>query len=170
MLYLTVYALITILVVCIVGYLYNKTLLEDNQVDIANIRKWAKRDLSVLGDYSYRLGTSVHYWVHAIEVFLYDLDITDGVYDALLRWNADCNRDGGTIILRGIESAHTQFLAEVDEGRDKKIDPKFKCDREYDYHVLPKTLMYNDYIDTEALIDKVDNLVKMEKETANVGL
>ena len=137
-----------------------------------SLRKWAKKDISTLGVYSNVLTTSVTNWIYAIEVFLYKEGIAENVYDVLLDWNSTYNVDKGTMILRGIESAHTKFLQAVDDAREEGngAKPKFKCDSEYNYHVLPKTLMHNDYINTDALLDIIDAMVKVKEEESYVGV
>lgn len=123
------------------------------------IAKYALRELSLLGRYDNRLSISIRYWVFAIEVYCYKQDPTFDVHSVILNWNAEHNHDSDGIIFTGIDEAHTMLLETISKAREEHVEPVFKVSPEYDYHVYPKSMIHNDYIDPDSLLVIIDSLI-----------
>ena len=59
-----------------------------------------------------------------------------------------------------VEEPYTRFLNVIREAHENQIDPALKVSPEYDYHVLPKSLKFNDYVDCESLMIKIDETIR----------
>ena len=125
----------------------------------SNIRKIASRDLTYIGRYDKRLTVSVKYWIYSIEVAAYKKDKSADVIDIIRGWNKNCNHDVDSYIYDGIEDAHTMFLCELDKAREEYREPDFKVSEDYDYHVVPSSFLYNDYINPKQLIKSIDMIL-----------
>lgn len=126
-----------------------------------SIREVASRDLGLVGKYDERLSVSIKYWIYSIEVAVYSKNKSMNMLDTFRQWNDKHNTDPHNFIRTGIEDAHTLFVTELDVAREEKRDPVFKVSSEYDYHVLPRNIEYNDYVDARSLIDTVDNILEV---------
>lgn len=109
-----------------------------------------------LGKYDATTIITIFNYCYAIEVKAYRKGYNN-LYNDILEWYRDCTIDDKRYILNGIEEAHTTFLMVVEEARNDKTQPRFKIDESYDYHILPKSLMFNDYVDMDKLISIVDS-------------
>lgn len=123
------------------------------------IAKYALRELSLIGRYDDRLSLSVRYWIFAIEVYCYKKDPTFDVHSVILEWNDKYNHDLDRLIFAGIDDAHTMLLEAISKAREEHVEPVFKVSLEYDYHMYPKSMMHNDFIDPDSLLVTVDNLI-----------
>ena len=47
----------------------------------------------------------------------------------------------------------------LSKAREENVEPVFKVSSEYDYHMYPKSMMHNDFIDPDSLLVTVDNLI-----------
>jgi hypothetical protein len=143
----------------------------------ADIMSLASMDLSLVGRYDERLRISVKFWIYAIEVAVYESNHELNIIDILRKWNNQYNVDNDNYIYNGIEDAHTLFLKDLDDARRNRevlcanaINPNdvkdthvtFHVSKEYDFHVYPKSFMYNDYIDADALLEQIDRIIKGE--------
>lgn len=128
-----------------------------------NIRDIATRNLAVIGRYDYRTTISVRFWIYSIEVAVYNVKPDLNLLDVLRAWNTECNIDDESLIYKGIEEAHTLFLKDLDTARENNTPVTFHVSYGYDYHLYPKSFMYNDYIDPDSLLERVDKILEEEQ-------
>ncbi len=127
-----------------------------NMPETQNISKIAKRDISRLGITDFRLNNSLDIWIYSILVILYKRAPEIEVMPVIREWSLS---GIDTEIVYDVEKPYTKFLKIVDDAREKKEEPKFNVSTKYDYHVLSKTLKFNDYVDCCALLIKIDELI-----------
>lgn len=128
----------------------------NGSIKCSNITKIACRDLSHVGKYDEPTSVSIRYWIYAIQVYLYtEYSLRDSV-GIFLKWNERCNYDPKDYISSGIMSANDLFNKNLQEAEDAETEPRFSVSSCYDYHDIPKSFMYNDYIDTESLLKDID--------------
>lgn len=124
-----------------------------SQVNVCDI---AKRDLSKLGITDYRFVNSLNMWLFSILVIAYRIDKQLTVMPTIRDWSENyIDKE----IDYDVERPYTDFLKIIDDARENNTEPVFKVSQEYDYHNLSKTLKYNDYIDCESLMAKIDELI-----------
>ena len=85
-----------------------------------------------------------------------------GVYEtvktAAYDWWREQN-EPGTFILEGLDLATKQIEEEVETARTREDQkPLFKHFDGYDYHVVAKSMLYNDHIDCSTLAAKLDKI------------
>ena len=131
-----------------------------NKVDtVPNLRSIASRNLYYVGEYSNKTTVSLKYWITSIEVAVYHKNPEINLIDTLRSWNKNYNYDPKDFIITGIEEAHTCFLEALDKAREEKVQPNFKIDGSYDFHVLPLSFYYNDYFKPQELLSIVDKII-----------
>ena len=123
---------------------------------VSDLHEKASKPAYPLGKYDATIIVSIYIYCYSIEVKAYRKGYNN-LYNDILEWYRDYTIDNKHYILDGIEEAHTTFLMVLEEARNNNTQPKFKIDESYDYHVLPKSLMYNDYVDMDKLISVVDS-------------
>lgn len=142
-------------------------------IDNERIIRIAKRDLSMLGDSGYKLRNSLSTWLYSILVICFRQSEEKDIMPVIREW-AETSID--KTVSFDIEEPYTKFLNVIREAHENEIDPelktspeyseddavvpKFNVSPEYDYHMLPKTLKFNDYVDCKSLIDKIDETMR----------
>lgn len=137
------------------------------------ITRVAKRDLSMIGDSGYKLRNSLSTWLYSILVICFRQSEKEDVMPVIRKW-AETGID--KTVEFDVEQPYTKFLNVIREAHENEIDselktspeyskedesvPKFNVSPEYDYHALPKTLKFNDYVDCESLIAKIDETMR----------
>ncbi len=139
-----------------VFYLYSKLTMEQVWVKPNSIYSIASMSLDCIGEYSNCTTTSIRYWIYSVEAAMWKKDSSLNLLDTFKQWNSESNNDQEGFILNGIEEAHTMFLSDLESARKEDRQPVFKVSSEYDFHVCPKSLIYNDYVDTGSLLQKID--------------
>ena len=124
-----------------------------------SIKEIATRNLLYVGEYSNKTTVSLKYWITAIEAAVYYVKPEVNLIDTLRSWNKNNNYDPESFISNGIEEAHSCFLEILDKAREDKVQPNFKIDSEYNYHVLPLSFCYNDYFKPTLLLETVDKII-----------
>lgn len=159
-----------VIIVFLVTGLYLIWTLEEYYREPTPIAQYAKLDLSKIGDTGYVFKTSLTNWLYSILVVCYRQNKELDVMPAIRDW---ITKSLDSSVEYDVEEPYTKFLSVIDEWRksknwdsdtvsqnpendvnDKK--PKFKVSPEYDYHQLPKVLVFNDYIDCESLMVIID--------------
>lgn len=127
------------------------------------VAKYASLDLNYVGHYDYKLNASVERWFYSILVLNYLKDESN-VKPALDKAIKQYTYDPDGIISYSLATAYNKYLNILNDYLKKKAEVEdynepinFKIDTEYDYHVLPKLLQYNDYIQPESILEVVDN-------------
>lgn len=123
--------------------------------DSKRIRDLAKRDLSTLGTTDYRFDYSIKNWIYSILVICYRTYNVD-VMQTIREW-APVGIDKSVTV--DIESPYTKFLQVIDDARREETTPVFKVSNDYDYHVLPKILKFNDYVNCKDLLIRIDETI-----------
>lgn len=119
----------------------------------------ATRDVSLLGEYSFKTSVSIRYWLYAIEVAIWKKDESFNAIHLFRTWNAECNDDFAGFIYNGLEKAHSLFLCELEKARKEEREPVFAVSDDYDFHNCPKSLLYSDHVATDELLNRVDELI-----------
>lgn len=169
-----------IIVICLIlaVYVINKRLAAYNVKDMERfqdkkLKDIARRDLSVIGDTGQKVSISLSTWIYSILVICYRLNPELDVMPVIREWASTAISDK---IKLDVEEPYTRFLNVIREAHENQIDPalkdspeyskedetapKFKVSPEYDYHVLPKSLKFNDYVDCESLMIKIDETIR----------
>ena len=127
------------------------------------VAKYATLDLHYVGHYDYKLLASAKRWFYSILALTY-LKNKSNVMPALDRAVKQYTHDPDGIIAFALASAYNDYLEIVNKHLEKEATVEnysepicFKIDTEYDYHVLPRLLQYNDYIQPEKILEAVDD-------------
>lgn len=119
----------------------------------------ATKDLSHLGTYDHTTKVSTQRWIYSIEAMLYKKGFTDSYLDLFLSWNTKDNYDKNHFIEDGIQEAHTQFLHDLDEAREKNEEVRFNVSQDYDWHNFPLSFYSNEYINPKTLVLEIETLL-----------
>lgn len=144
----------------------------------------ASRDLTYVGRYDERTTVSIRYWIYAILAAFYTEDTEDTVYDpyawlsicteplnnygmnasqqnvviCINQWLHDDVYDPSGYIALGIKQASENIFNEISDAKENKRPVKFKVSPDYDYHVVTKSVEYNDFINYKGLLKRLEVL------------
>lgn len=111
-----------------------------------------------IGNYDEKLRNSVRYWSYEFFAEAYKQGVYEAVKTAAYDWWREQN-EPGTFILEGLDLATKQIEEEVETARTREDQkPLFKHFDGYDYHVVAKSMLYNDHIDCSTLAAKLDKI------------
>lgn len=142
----------------------------------------ASMDLRVIGCYDEHLRVSVKHWVYGILVTLYRQSRGISGNDIVRNWYKENCIDEQEVILIGITDAYDKFMIAIQEFQQSQEDssfdgvqtlyaskrsntqqdtkqPNFKVSPEFDYHNLPKTILFNDRLNAQSLIEQIDSII-----------
>lgn len=118
-----------------------------------SIRDIAKRDLSMVGNTSWSCVVSLEQWLFSILAINYRQHDKSDVMHIIREW---APMGISSELQFDVEAPYSRFLKIIDDAREKEQTPVFNVSSEYDYHNLSKTLKYNDFVDCESLLVKID--------------
>lgn len=158
---------ITAILICIAMIAYYK-LISNSWEKIKSkksISAIATMDLSMLGTYDVTLQNVVSNWVYAVMVhaYLIDKSKTYKISDMFIQHVKSLETDNKDFIKNGVHNGIQRFADVLLEHEDSGMPIVFKVDTTYDYHVLPKSMLYNDYIDTDILLEKIDSIMEVAR-------
>ena len=84
--------------------------------------------------------------------------------DIIAKWcNSAPNKEVVNTLIYANADAKSLFWSVVDDA-DLKHEERvsFKVDETHDYHVIPKSLKYNDSFDIDALLQEIDILLEVK--------
>lgn len=143
----------------------------------------ASQDLSTVGRYDARTSISIKYWIYAIVAYYYDVDdstlsgvslesifSTDSLDDEILSsrqgqalqhikaWLDEDVVDPCGYIMNGAKDAVRQIFKEIRDAKSNKRPVTFKVSPDYDFHVVAKSIEYNDYVNYKSLLSRLDGM------------
>lgn len=121
----------------------------------SNISKYAKMSLVCIGVFDDKVKYSLTQYFYTCMCIAHSKDkLSLDLVESLHQWNTTKN---DITVLQGvskcIEEAYTRVLNVVSDARENERPPMYKIDFSYDLTNLPKSIVYNDLINTDALIE-----------------
>lgn len=153
---------LTIVLLLIYSFLFAKIITKKKECErqATGIVSIAKMQTQLLGSYDHKLSVSVFNWLYGIASVLYEHD--PGIDSILIyfTWNEEFNEDPDNLIYDAIQEVKTRMCRDADIAREKKGKIVFGVSPEFNYRNVSKTIKYSDYLNEEALMCKVSELLE----------
>lgn len=152
--------LIRILVVAVVGVIAYHYIWEQEYAlpSEKTLAERANMKVYPIGNYDEKLLNSVRYWSYEFFVMAYLKGVYEEVKTAAYKWQRNQD-DPDSYILAGLDMAIKQIDSEIDAAKFKEDQkPVFKRFAGYDYHVVAKSMLYNDHIDCSEMAIELDRI------------
>ena len=144
-----------LIITCLLCYVFTVSVLYEEK-PVNNIYEVATRDCSMLGDIR-NIDSVMFRYFKQLLIKAYNKNLYTPMSAIIVEWcNAQPSPD---LLLKANGEAISFIWGCIDEAENKGTEVDFKVYQAYDYHVLPKSLMYNDYVDMESLIERADKLL-----------
>ena len=147
-------------------YLYLRKSFEDIPLFDQTIRKYSTMITFPIGRMDERTKHSVYHWVFGIYVRAYEKGRFEKAIDIVQLWSHEQN-DTTNCIHAGCDLALQRVMARLEEIAEEakhniaeENKKKLTCNPHFNYHEVPKTLQYNDYVDPETLVSAIDRLLE----------
>ena len=152
----TLFTILTFLLLTLM-FMYNNTNTSNTEYDIYKI---ASQDLSKLNN-TRNLSDVMCRYFYQLLVRGYRSNCFDFVSTVIKNWVNNSSAIVKEDLLSAEHDAISNFWSAVDLAEAKKTDVNFKIDESHDYHVLPKSIIYNDLLDMDSLLSILDSKLEV---------